>query len=271
MQKTTGDIWLFVPGTRPDLLDKTFGCGADAPVIDWEDTVAAEMKSEVRRQTVRRLDGEQRPVWLRINGEESGFFADDLKVLGQISSLAGVFLPKVQTASGVEAAAEACGKPVIAMIEDSRAWLGLADIAAAEGLSALTYGCLDLLAQVGADRESEAGRMLLDRLRADLVLHSAAKGLHPPVEGIYPELKNDEGYREYLQFGRDLGFRGTLCLHPRQVAVARDVQQGSDGRLLFAARVLAEYERAGGEVFALDGKMIDKPVIEEARRLLQSV
>lgn len=271
MAKPLADICLFVPGTRLDLLEKAFACGADAPVIDWEDTVAPHIKPEVRRQTVQRLHAERRPVYLRINGEASDFFADDLEILPEIPNLAGVLLPKVQTASGVESVAAACGKPLIAMIEDSRGWLALDAIASAQGLSALTYGCLDLLAQIGAKRESEAGRMLLDRLRADVVLHSAAKGLCRPLEGIFPDLQNNEEYRQYLRFGRDLGFGGALCLHPRQVAVARGVQQDSDGRLQFAARVLAEYERRGEEVFELDGKMIDKPVIEEARRLLQAV
>ncbi|MDO5059982.1 MAG: CoA ester lyase [Neisseria sp.] len=270
MKKALAEILLFVPGTRLDLAEKAYACGADAPVIDWEDTVADGDKARVRRETAGYAAGNGcKPVWIRINSEKSPFFADDLACLPDIANLAGVLLPKTESAAAVCRTAKAAGgRPVVAMIESAAAWLGAAEIAKAEGLSALTYGCLDLLAELSCTRNSEAGRMMLNRLRGDLLLAGTANGLYPPLEGIFPELKNDAAYREYLQFGRDLGFSGALCLHPQQVAVARSLNENR-ARLQFAARVLAEYQRSGAEVFQLDGQMIDKPVIEEAKRLLQ--
>lgn len=262
---------LFVPGMRLDLVRKAFDCGADGVVIDWEDTVADADKAAVRAETFNYLvENNEKEVWIRINGEASDFFAEDCAALCGMPNVAGVLLPKIQTALAVGRAAE-CGKPVVAMVECSRAWLALPEIAAARGLTALTYGCLDLLGGLGCRNGSEAAEMLLNRLRGDLVLYSAANGLNAPVEGIFPAFRDDEGFERYLSFGRDLGFSGALCVHPRQIAVAGKIGERIEGERRFACRVLAAYRESGAEVFELDGQMIDKPLIERAKRLLNGV
>ena len=260
--------YLFVPATRTDLIPKAFASGTDAVVVDWEDAVTDERKDEARSLLADYQRDDGRAIWLRINGSAHPDHETDLQAAAKLSCLSGIILPKVTQAATVEQVAERCGLPLIAAIENAEGWLALPEIAAAKGLSALTYGCLDLADQLNLAFGSPAASALINRLRGEMVLHSVVNGLQAPVSSVFPDFQNEAGLRADIEYWRDMGLGGMLCIHPKQVAAVHELLHPGAEKLAFARKVCAAAERTTLGAFQIDGKMVDAPVIAQCRRLL---
>lgn len=261
--------YLFVPAMRPERIAKAFAAGADEVIVDWEDAVAAEDKAQARALLAQHDAIGQTPwVWLRVNAAQSAYYADDLTALLSLKRIKGVVLPKVERAEQVTALYQACAKPIIAVLETATGCVQLPQIAQAQGLAALSYGCLDLAHELGITLDTPAAQVFFQRLRADLVLHSASNGLNAPLDSVFPALEDEAGLRAYVAFGRDMGMGGVLCIHPKQVAVVKAMLRPSETELAFARAVVAEYQRSQAAVFQVQGKMVDMPVILRAQKLL---
>lgn len=261
--------YLFVPAMRPERIAKAFAAGADAVIVDWEDAVAAADKEKARALLATHdAQGNTPAVWVRINGASSVHYAADVLALMQLNKVTGVVLPKVEHAAQITALYEACGKPIMAVIETAKGCLNLAEIAQAQGLAVLSYGCLDLMHELGMTANTPAAMAWLQKMRIDMLLHSVANGLNAPLDSVFPNFQDDEGLREYVQYWRDMGFGGMLCIHPKQVAVVNAMLQPSEAELAFARLVVAEFERSQAAVFQIAGQMVDMPVIKQAQKLL---
>lgn len=260
--------YLFVPATRTDLINKAFASGADCVVIDWEDAVADQHKHHARQLLAAHDQQDGRKVWLRINGAQHAEYAADLAAVPTLSCLSGIILPKTETAAAVEHAAHTCRLPVLAVIESVRGWLNLPEIAGAEGLVALSYGCLDLANELNLSIGTPAAEQVFNRLRTDLLLHSVSHSLLAPVAAIYPDFQNDAGLEADITFWRDMGFGGMMCIHPKQVAAVHRLLHPSEAALAFARKVCHAADHSQQAAFQIDGKMIDAPAIMQARRLL---
>lgn len=264
-------VFLFVPATRPERIDKAFATGADEVIIDWEDTVSAEEKSIGRANTATYCAQKNaQAVWVRINSAQSVHHAEDLAAAKNLPNLKGVLLSKTERAADITAVSHALSKPVIADIESARGMTNIAEFAHAEGLFALTYGCLDFANDLGLNYGTEAAEIVFDRLRTDMLLHSRINHLHAPIETTFPDFNNTEAVKRNARHWQDMGFGGVLCIHPKQVAAVKEMIRPSENTLSFAKKVLAEYERSGAAVFQVEGQMIDAPVIERARQILSA-
>jgi citrate lyase beta subunit len=261
--------YLFVPGTQPQRIAKAFAAGAEAVIVDWEDAVAAAEKAQARENLAIYNAGEDaRPVWLRINDAEAPEYAADVAAVAGLDCVVGIFLPKAQQAAHIEALYRATGKPVAVIVETATGMLNLAALAAAPGVARLTYGRLDLANDLGMAVHSAAAETVFDRLRTDLLLHSVANALPPPLDSVFPDFKNNAGLADYVARWRDMGFGGMLCIHPAQIAVIQQMLQADAAELDFARRVCAEFNASGSAAFQIDGKMVDLPVIRRAQALL---
>lgn len=259
--------YLFVPASRPERLPKAFASGADAVVADWEDALA-DHETEVARAALHHYCGPA--LWLRIKGAAHPEHAADLQAAAGLSGkLCGILLPKAEQPDDISRVAHALGLPVIAAVESAAGWLNLPRLAAADGLHALSYGCLDICRALGANHGSPAAEVLLDRLRTDLLLHSAANSLRPPIDSIFPDFRNEHGLRRYVGHWRDMGFGGMLCIHPQQIAAVHSSLKPSPEQLDFARRVCETAAQHRNAVFQLDGKMVDLPLIEHCQILWQ--
>lgn len=265
-------VFLFVPATNPERIPKAFAAGADEVIVDWEDSVAPKEKAQARMNTAAYCaDVSARRIWLRINSVSSSYFADDLLALTLLPNIKGVILPKAERPADIASLYQNCEKPIIAIIETAKGMLNLPQLAFSSGLHALSYGCLDLSAELGIRMGSPAADAFFNRLRSDLLLHSRLNNLNPPLETIFPDLNNDQGLRTFACFWHDMGFGGMMCIHPKQVAIVKLLLHPSAEMLDFAEKVVAEAERSGAGVFQIDGQMVDIPVIERAKRLLGRV
>jgi citrate lyase beta subunit len=207
-------------------------------------------------------------VTVRINAADTVWHEDDLAACRH-SGIAGVMLPKADSAAQVEHAHGISGKPVLCIIETGQGLEALAQIAAARGCARLMFGKLDLA--VGLDLipdESDPEELVFLPWRAMLVLASQRARLPAPVDGVYTAIGDQTGLARYAARARRHGFGGQLLIHPSQVIEAAAAFTPSVQDIEWAKAVSRLAEAAGGGVVVLDGRMIDAPVMARAARIL---
>jgi citrate lyase subunit beta/citryl-CoA lyase len=261
--------FLFVPGTRPDRFAKAAASGADAVILDLEDAVSPQDKERARAAVARHVAEHQALV--RVNGAGTPWFADDLAALAGAGALAGIVLPKAETASQVAEVAAALGRRtrVFPLVESARGVRDADAVAQAPDTARLMFGNLDFALDAGITvRSADARELLL--ARSALVLASRAAGLPGPVDGVHPDIEDDAELSAATRRAADLGFSGKLCIHPRQVPLVRRAFVPSDEELAWAARVVGLAADSAGAAVRVDGEMIDKPRLELARRIVST-
>ena len=261
--------WLFLPATRLDRVAKAFASGADAVIVDLEDTVAIADKAQARIAIHNYYKSQDyQAVWLRINRAGSAEFTHDIALCQQLPNLAGIILAKAEQGADIARVHQATGLPVIALIETAIGLYQIDAMAKASGLVAFSYGFLDLCNDLRVQVGTLAADSIANQIRYQLLLSSRVHQLLAPIDTIYPDFQDDNGLSARVQLWSQMGLSGMLCIHPKQVAVIKTALQPSDAELDFAKRVVAEYERSHEAVFEIEGSMIDAPVIERCRQLL---
>ena len=264
--------WLFVPATRIDRVAKAFASGTDAVIVDLEDAVARVDKAEARKALRSYYDSnDYHPIWVRINQAGSEDFEEDLKICQQMPNLAGLILPKAERASDIEKVHNATGLPIIALIETALGLYQIDSMTKASGLLAFSYGFLDLCNDLQVQVGTAAADIIANQIRYQLLLISKVHSLLAPIDTVYTDFNDDKGLSQRVQLWSQMGMSGMLCIHPKQVAVVQQSLQPTDDEIDFAKRVLEEYEQSGQAVFKIDGNMIDAPVIERCRQLLDQL
>lgn len=255
---------LFVPGSRPDRFDKAMAAGADAVVVDLEDAVAAPDKSRAR-EALAAWVAPERAVIVRLNGADTDWFRDDLALCAR-PGVAAVMLPKAERADDIAVLRAAGAIAVLPLVESAAGFAALPAIAGAAGVQRLVFGSLDFQLDLGM-RDALEDELIF--FRSQLVLASRLAGLQPPVDGVSTAIDDTERLRDDVLRARRLGFGGKLCIHPRQVADVHRHFAPSAAERAWAQRVLDAAARSGGAAVAVDGKMVDKPVIARAQAILQ--
>jgi citrate lyase subunit beta/citryl-CoA lyase len=252
---------LFVPGHRPDRFAKARASGADEIVLDLEDAVAPDDKAEAREHVLQWRATEGTGV-VRINGSDSPWHEDDIAAFADRPCV--VMLPKAESPAQIAALMDrlAAGSCVIPILESALGVLEARSVGGVAGVVRVAFGNADLGGDLGVD---PADRTALAHARASTVLASAACRLAPPLDGVTLALTDDDALRADAEHAAALGFSGKLCIHPRQVPIVNEVFSASPEELAWASEVVAA---AGDSVTVVDGQMIDKPLLERARRLL---
>jgi citrate lyase subunit beta / citryl-CoA lyase len=258
--------YLFVPASRPARFDKAFSAGADAVIVDLEDAVPDAEKVQARRALANWLSPVKR-VLVRINNAESDWFADDLD-LCRVAGVEGVVLPKAERPEQVARVVEqiGLGKFVIPLLETAKGVFDAVAIARAPQVQRLAFGSIDFQVDLGIRGEHEE----LLYFRSHIVLASRLAGLQPPIDGVTTVLDDPKQLREEAQRARRLGFGAKLCIHPKQLALVNECFGPSADEIAWAKRVLDAADAAKGAAVALDGKMVDRPVILKAQEILAS-
>jgi (S)-citramalyl-CoA lyase len=232
-----------------------------------EDSVLPDRKAQARDNIAAFLEASpETKLIVRINGTDSPEFVHDLMLCEANPGIVGILLPKTETSADVEKAA-GTGKSVWPLIETAKGLLNLSHISCAEGVDRLTFGAVDLAANLRLRPGSQGARKVLDEVRVKLVLHSSAAGLAPPVESVTTDIRDMAQTRANALMAYSMGMRGMLCIHPNQVPVANEVFEPSQDEIAWAKRVLGHPYKEGA--FELDGQMIDAPVIARANAILE--
>lgn len=254
---------LFVPGSRPERFDKALAAGADAVIVDLEDAVAPADKLSAR-EALRAWLRPGHAVIVRINAADTPWFADDI-TLCALPGVAAVMLPKAEHTETIATLRAAGAKGVLPLIESAAGFASLATIATAPGVQRLVFGSIDFQLDLGM-RDAHEDELLY--FRSQIVLASRLAGLAAPIDGVSTAIDDAAALHVDVQRARRLGFGGKLCIHPKQVAGVHRGFAPSADELAWAQRVLAASAVAGGAAIAVDGKMVDKPVLLRAERIL---
>ncbi|HEY0287125.1 MAG TPA: CoA ester lyase [Pseudomonas sp.] len=260
---------LFVPGSRPERFAKALAAGADAVIVDFEDAVEELLKRQARDNLAAFFQNNPHAsVWVRVNAPDHAEHAEDLAFCKQHAGVAGVLLPKVESAAHV-AAVWQTGKPIWPIIESAKGLLALGQIAHAEGVERLSFGGLDLALDLNLNTGTAAAQRVLDQARMSVQLHSRGADLLPPLDGVFPAIGDPQGLQRATRHAYDMGYGGALCIHPKQVPVIHQALAPSPDDLSWAQKVVDASARANGAgAFQLDGQMVDAPVLIRAQRLL---
>jgi citrate lyase subunit beta / citryl-CoA lyase len=259
--------FLFVPATRPERFAKALDAGADAVIVDLEDAVALADKATARA-TLHASASAARPVLVRINGADTPWFDEDL-ALAAIEGVAGIVVPKAESARDIVRVMERNSRnvPVFPLVETAAGMVNVREIAKSPGVRQLMFGTLDFLVDIGAEGDG----VELDPYRAELVLASRVANIDAPVDGVTPEIGDLERLRASTLSGKARGMGGKLCIHPAQVPVVTACFMPTKEQFAWASSVLDAARAANGAAVAVDGKMVDRPVILRAERIVRIV
>ena len=282
---------MFVPGHRPRMVQRALGLGEFAPtaldvaILDLEDGVPPDEKDRARAAIAAvlagRSNGESPARFVRVNKDAGARDADLAAVLR--AGLDGIVAPKVdhpdemiELSGDLDEREEAAGLAhgsihVMPSIESARGLIEAHAIAATtDRVVALLFGTEDFARDLGlpAEREAEAAELLYAR---SAVVVAAVAARRPAIDGIWPDVADADGLRRDALQARRLGFTGKSLIHPGQIETINDVFSPNATEVSYARRVVDAFDRAqakGEGAVALDGKLLDQPIVERARRTL---
>lgn len=280
--------WMFVPGHRQRMIDKALGLNADAIMLDIEDGVAPNEKDAARKNIAESLGREKTPGaparYVRINAIGHARMDADLEAVVR-PGLEGLVCPKVDTPDEVRRVdailndkepksnlTNGSVKLLIA-IESPRGLLNAPAIAAAsERIVGVIFGAEDFGREIGlpAVREGEARDLIYAR---SAIVIAAASAHVQPIDGVWVDLNDSDGLLGFAKQSRQLGFSGMSCIHPSQVDAINTVFSPTAEEIEYCQKVLQAFEEAnarGDGSIAFGGQLIDRPIVERARRAIDT-
>jgi len=278
---------LFVPGNRPDRIDKAVATATDRVIIDLEDAVAVSQKVETRAPVHDKVIAHKdRGVLVRVNGLETDFIMGDLEAI-VVNELGALMLPKTENSHQVgeiqrllvdleKKQGMAAGNTAVILLVESA--LGVQNIfqitSAAAELNReflIALGAADYALDMGIEITKDGGELIYPRSR--IVVACRAAGIASPIDTPFMiDIKDMDALKDDAARAKQLGFQGKLCIHPNQIEPVHDIFTPTAEEISFARRVVEvfEAEEAGGSAAILvDGKFVDYPVVERSRRILQ--
>ncbi|HST81569.1 MAG TPA: CoA ester lyase [Kineosporiaceae bacterium] len=264
-----GPALLFCPADRPDRFGKA-AAAADVVILDLEDGVALTDKPAARRHLCEvPLDPDRTVV--RINPVDTADHELDLAALAG-TNYRTVMLAKAETAGSVrQLGTSALRLRVIALCETALGVLNAAELAAEPATLALMWGAEDLLVSLGgrsSRRPDGRYRDVAGHARNQVLLAAGGYG-RAAIDAVYLNIADLDGLRGEAEDAAASGFAAKACIHPSQAAVVRRAWAPSEAELTWAARVLRAAEGSAG-VFSFEGRMVDQPILSQARRLLRA-
>jgi citrate lyase subunit beta/citryl-CoA lyase len=267
---------LFVPADRPERFAKAAASGADAIILDLEDSVAPERKAEARAAVAKWLAGDRGiTTFVRVNPLDSGWTAADLAAVlpGKPD---GIMLPKAEGAASVEALLAMMGgaiAPILPIATETPAAVFQLGSYGAVGdrLAGLTWGAEDLPAAIGAlsAREADGRYTPPYEMVRSLTLFAAHAAGTLAIDTVYPKVDDEDGLAAYVARARRDGFVGMMAIHPRQVDVINRGFAPTVLELAEARAIVDAFDAApGAGALLLNGRMIDRPHLLQAERIL---
>ncbi len=274
---------LYMPGDNWKMITKSVTLGVDSICMDMEDGVAINRKAEARTaiaKALQELDFCKSEKLARINSLGSGWEKDDIEAVLPFHP-DGIVIPKVESFKHVEWASQIIeaaelkyGWPINSIriligVETAKGILNLKEIASHSRLDAIIFGGEDFAASIGATRTKDAIELLY--ARQAVVVACAANDLQA-IDIVTIDYKDIEALRIESEFGARLGFSGKQIIHPAQVEPVQTAFTPNDEAIAYAKRIVETFEssqKEGKGAYSLDGKMIDMPLLKNARKVLE--
>jgi len=278
---------LFVPGNRPDRVDKAVDTAADVVIIDLEDAVPYSQKNETRPVVREKiLKYHQRPVFVRVNALNTEFFQDDLNAV-LVKELACIMVPKVDAADQIQEINRRLLKveenkgvrpgsvAIMPLIESALAVENVFQIVTQrtdpERLFTVAFGAAEFALDMGFEITKTGEELRYPRARIAVACRAA--GVAPPLDTPFMiDLKDFEALEADIKRARRYGFQGKLCIHPNQIDMCNRLFSPSKAEIQYARKVIQAFDAAeagGSAAIQVEGKFIDYPVVERCRRILK--
>jgi citrate lyase subunit beta/citryl-CoA lyase len=271
---------LFVPGDRPERFAKAAASGADAVILDLEDSVAASAKDAARVAVAAHLAADRggAAVFVRINPLDTDLSADDLAALAGLSPDA-IMLPKAEGAASVRLLADRLASagidaPILPIATETPAAIFQLGTYGQAGvpLVGLTWGAEDLPAAIGAatSREDDGRYTAPYEMARSLTLFAAHAAGVAAIETVYPAIRDLDGLDAYARRAARDGFTAMMAIHPTQVATINAAFTPDAAQIASARSIVAAFAAApDAGALQVDGRMVDAPHLKQARRLLE--
>ncbi|MCF8077917.1 MAG: CoA ester lyase [Desulfobacterales bacterium] len=277
---------LFAPGNRPDRAAKALSLDADCVILDLEDAVPLSEKEKTRYKVRDVLDqNEGKRIYVRINALTTPFSREDIVSIGS-KNLSGIMLPKVESADDlleyhrlIADMEKASGLPkgrleIISICETARGLEEIYSIALSHSKTnrdmVIAFGAADYTLDLGIELTPDGSQLQYARVR--LPIASRAGGIAPPLDSPWMiDLKDFDGLYTDAKKAKAFGYQGKICIHPNQIKPCHEVFTPTEKEITEAQRIIdafEEAERNGQAAIQLDGKFIDYPVVERARRTI---
>ena len=269
---------LYVPGNNPHLIENVGLYGADCIILDLEDSVPVDQKFDARilvKYALQNVDFGKSERWVRINGLDTPFWKKDLEEVLPLVDVVNV--PKVESEGDMEKIHKIMSeierehglseRAVVPIIESLRGLTNARNIAAHSRVVALAWGGEDLTAELGIPKKKA---LILDHVRAEIVIAAKSQG-KMALDTVYSNIRDEEGLFEYARRARYMGFDGVGVLHPNQIEIVHRAFRPDDKEIEDARRIVEAAELAmkeGKGVITVNGRMVDKPVLERAKKIL---
>lgn len=262
---------LFVPGDQAARFGKAVSSGAHVVIIDLEDAVAPVAKEGALENVVEALSASNdqgMSALVRINSSDSEEYASEIAALLSLagkpgSGLMGLMVPKAEDADtlGRLRAIMPSHLALVPLIETAKGVVNALGIASVPGVSRLAFGAIDF----ALDIDSSGDDRFLDYPRSQLVIASKAAGIAAPLDSPATEIRDSSRIAESAKLAQNFGFGGKLCIHPAQLSAVTKAFTPTEHDIQWALSVTGVEDGA----VQIDGKMIDRPVIERAKRIVQ--
>ncbi|MGI2328230.1 HpcH/HpaI aldolase/citrate lyase family protein [Planococcus sp. YIM B11945] len=266
---------MFTPGTQKEKMLKSVNSKADALIWDLEDAVHMDEKPHAQvviNEALEELaEKPKKPIFLRVNQYDTVWYSDDVQ-LARHENVAGVMLPKAETAEQVAETWKLMGESgeIIVLIETAVGLKNLEEIFESPHVTGVAFGAIDFAVDLDLTLTETGLEALYARSR--IVMYAKAAGISGIYDTVFPDVHNAESLKKRATLTRAAGFNGQLAIHPIQIDTIHEVYSPSQSSIDWAVKVLhrSENEEKGAGVFMLDGKMIDRPVIEKAKQIYNS-
>ncbi|MCM3709134.1 HpcH/HpaI aldolase/citrate lyase family protein [Sporosarcina luteola] len=271
--------YLFVPGNRPDRIEKAMLAGqAHAIIIDLEDAIPFNEKVKVRELVNGFLSDIEVPstveLYVRINDSSTSFYKEDVDMVSTFPDI-GIMLPKTESPLDIRYLIEgiATDQSIIPLIETAKGVLCAYDIASCSNqISRMAFGAVDYCLDINTSISDHGQELIYPR--SALVLASRAARLQAPIDTVFLDLSDEEGLIEEIHRAKNLGMYAKLCIHPKQLDHVNTLFAPSEADIAWANKVVKSFEQAlsnGLSAIQLDNKMIDLPVYKQALVTLSRV
>lgn len=282
--------YMFVPGDSEKKLGKAQDLGADALILCLEDAVAEQNKQQARELTrdylLTHRDTTASDLWVRINPLDTEHALADL-VTVMPGAPVGIFLPKPDGGEDVQVldhyltvleqqhGLEQGSTRILSLAESAIGALNIASfVGVSQRLSAFTWGAEDMAADLGAatNVDDNGDYFLVHQLSRANCLSVSAAGNFQPVDSVFIDYRDEAGLRAQCTHSRREGFTGKMAIHPSQVAVINECFSPTEEEIEYARQVVRAFDEADGAgTVGLNGKMLDKPHLRQALRLLSAI
>lgn len=254
---------LFVPASRPDRFGKADTSGTDAVILDLEDAVVVADKERARDAVFAGSCKLSSPTIVRINAAGTPWHEADLDAVRRLEGIC-IMLPKAENRQDIVNLKSRLGRdvPVIALVETALGLSRLPDILTADNVVMAAFGSVDFSLDLGCAHD----RLPLLAARSELVWRSRAAGHAAPLDGVTTDLSDSTATQEDARHAAELGFGGKMAVHPNQVKPILRSFLPDAAQIEWARKVLSV--ASTGEALKVDGEMVDRPVLERARKIL---